>query len=118
MTTHSMHMHKILALVLCASVVGACDSGEKKPEPAKTATVDKPAEKPAKTPEVDEEPAVDPKVTKAVAVAKEIEANLENADAVLAKHGLDRDSLEQMMYDIARDPAMANAYEEALVGEG
>jgi len=117
MKTHSMHMHRILVLALSAIVFAACDSGEKQTEPVKT--VEKTADKPADTPpEVEEVDEVDPKVAKAVAVAKEIEANLENTDEILAKHGLDRDSLEQMMYDIARDPAMASAYEEGLVGEG
>ncbi len=110
-----MHTYKLLTLSLCLSLVGACDSGDKPAdEPAKTAK--KPAEKPAEKPvETEPESQLDPKVAKAVAIAKEIEGNMDDTDAILEKHGLDRDSLEQMMYEIARDPTLSNAYEQALI---
>lgn len=64
-------------------------------------------------PEKPPEPAVDPnaeKIKAAVTVAREISADPEHADDVLARHGLDRRKLDAMMFEIAADPALTDAY--------
>lgn len=56
---------------------------------------------------------LDPKVAKAVEVADAIAKNPDDADAILEKHGLDREKLDAMMFEIAKDPALAEAYRVA-----
>ncbi len=60
----------------------------------------------------DATPAVDARVTRAAAVAKDVAAGTASADA-LAKHGLTAGELEALMLEIAADPALSAAYEEA-----
>ena len=109
-----------------ALALPACGGDGKKTEVAKTTKVEtktttvtktetpKPevkADEPAPKPE--EAPKPDPgseKVQIAATVAKEIAADPEHADDVLAKHGLDRSKLEAMMFEIAADPALTEAY--------
>lgn len=52
----------------------------------------------------------------AIAVAKEIEADPDAAEDILARHGLDAEAFEAMMYDIADDPEKSRAYNEAVFG--
>ncbi len=118
--------------VVALLAVPACDSGTKQ-EPSKTAAkpetkpvvkpdakiaakpddkaVDKPEDKP-----VDAKPPEDPnaaKVTLAATVAKEISGAPDKADEILGKHGLDRDKLDALMFEIAGDPALTQAYMDA-----
>ena len=52
----------------------------------------------------------DEKVQLAATVAKEISGAPDKADEILGKHGLDRDKLDAMMFEIAGDPEMTKAY--------
>ena len=109
-----------------ALALPACGGDGKKTEVAKTTKVETKTTTVTKTetpkPEVKAEdeapkpetaPKPDPgseKVQIAATVAKEIAADPEHADDVLAKHGLDRAKLEAMMFEIAADPALTEAY--------
>lgn len=62
---------------------------------------------------VEESP--DARVVKASSVAKEIEKDPENADEILKAHELDRESLEALLYEIAKDPQLSAAYRLAMV---
>jgi hypothetical protein len=53
-------------------------------------------------------------VTRAVAMAKEIEADPDSVDAVLARHEMTVEQFDQMMYDISIDPALSDAYAAAM----
>jgi hypothetical protein len=53
---------------------------------------------------------VSPKVAEAAALAKELEANPDDADAILKRHGMTRQQLEDLMYEIAADDEMSQAY--------
>ena len=63
-----------------------------------------------KEPEGPQAPPLDPKVQQAVDVANQIAANPNDADTILSNAGLDRDSFEKLLYDIARDPELAKSY--------
>ncbi|WP_146158772.1 hypothetical protein [Enhygromyxa salina] len=106
----------LMGLVL---TLGACD----KADPAKTdkqATADTkgdkkadPTTKPADADKPDdavEAPALDPKVEKAVTVANMIANDPAAADKILDEAGLDRESFETMLYEIARDPELSKSY--------
>jgi hypothetical protein len=53
-------------------------------------------------------------VQKAVAIAKEIEADPDAAEEVLERHGLDVEQFEGMIYEISADPELSRAYNAAL----
>ncbi|MDC0716089.1 hypothetical protein [Nannocystis bainbridge] len=127
-SSHSLHRAGRLAATLCALALAlpACGGDTKKTEVTKTTKVETKTTTVTKTeqpkPEIkDAEPAPKPeqpvkpdpgseKVQIAAAVAKEIAADPEHADDALAKHGLDRAKLEAMMFEIAADPALTEAY--------
>jgi hypothetical protein len=58
--------------------------------------------------------AVSETVSKAVAVAKQIEANPDDIDAILEQHGLTVETFEDMLYEISSDPELSEAYNAAL----
>lgn len=90
-------MHAIVLIALLA----AC--GET-PEPV--AEVETPPEAPA-------EPAVPEQVQKAVTVAAAIDKEPARVDAILQENGMTRAEFEALLYDIAEDPALAEAYATA-----
>ena len=55
-----------------------------------------------------------PDVDRAVAVVKAIEANREDAKAILTAHQLTADGFDSLMYVIAADSAKAAAYAAAM----
>ena len=61
------------------------------------------------------DPAQD-EVAKAAAIAKEIEAAPDRAVEILESHGMTPEQWEALMYDIASDPARAEAYAAAKSG--
>lgn len=119
-----MTFTKLITSTLCAAALAlsACGGDAKTPDP-KTAKkietkVETKVEKKEPTPEpAKKEPtAPDPgaeKVKTAASIAKEISADPEHADDILARHGLDRDKLGDMMFEIASNPDLSNAYEAA-----
>lgn len=50
------------------------------------------------------------KVLLAATVAREISGAPDRADEILGKHGLDRDKLDTLMFEIAGDPELTRAY--------
>lgn len=56
---------------------------------------------------------LDPKVAKAVEIADAIAKAPGDADAILEKNGLDREKLDAMMFEIAKDPNLAAQYQAA-----
>ena len=50
------------------------------------------------------------KVLLAATVAREISGAPDRADEILGKHGLDRDKLDVLMFEIAGDPELTRAY--------
>lgn len=61
-------------------------------------------------PEPTAAPSLDPKVEQAVNVANQIAANPGDADSILNNAGLDRESFEKLLYEIARDPELSKSY--------
>jgi hypothetical protein len=53
-------------------------------------------------------------VAKAAGIAKEIEADPENADVILANHEMTFEQFETMMYDISADPALSEEYTSTM----
>lgn len=58
-------------------------------------------------------PAVPEKAAKAAALAKELEANPDDADAILKSHGMTQQQFEDLMFEIAADEALSEAYARA-----
>jgi len=125
-----MNTSTITRILVAFALVGlpACDGGDTKKTDTKvvtktttkgdtktetkTTTVTTPEpEKPA-----DKEPAMDPnaeKIKLAATVAREISGAPDQADEILGKHGLDRDKLDALMFEIAGDPDMTQKYMDA-----
>lgn len=55
-------------------------------------------------------PSLDPKVEQAVEVANKISVDPGAADSILADAGLDRESFEALLYEIAKDPELSKSY--------
>ena len=53
-------------------------------------------------------------VRTAVTVAREIDADPDNSEAILKRHGLTLEAFEEMLYDISGDPELSQAYNAAL----
>ena len=75
-------------------------------------TVTTPEPKPADTTPPAADPA-DEKIQLAATLAKEISGAPDKADEILGKHGLDRDKLDALMFEIAGDPALTKRYMDA-----
>lgn len=125
-------MQKIILSSLCAVLLAlpACGDEKKtetkvtktetktvttKTETEKTDTTKKDAEadKAADADKKDAPPPADPnaeKVQLAATVAREISADPEKADEILASHKLDRDQLDALMFEIASNPDLTQAY--------
>jgi hypothetical protein len=53
-------------------------------------------------------------VTQAAGIAREIAADPDSAEAILARHGMTIEQFDQMMFDISADPELSEAYAAAL----
>ncbi|MBL8975969.1 MAG: hypothetical protein JNK56_35525 [Myxococcales bacterium] len=118
---------RILAATVLLTALPACDGGAPPKADAKKvaakadpkADAKAPDSKPVVTPEPKpvEKPAVvdpaDSKIQLAASVAKEISGAPDKADEILGKHGLDRDKLDALMFEIAGDPALTQRYMDA-----
>ena len=51
------------------------------------------------------------------AIARAIENEPNRMSAILAEHGMTAESLENLMFEIAKDPKLTEAYEEAKGGD-
>lgn len=103
----------ILMMMAAAPLfLGACGGEAKTDKPGADKTAKPEADKPgADKPEA--EAPLDPEVAKAVAIADEISKDPGSADAILEKNGMDRQKLDELMAEIAKDPAKASAYKLA-----
>jgi predicted small secreted protein len=114
-----MTMNKLITLTVFAfslTLAGCNSGGDTKKGADKQAAqkggdkqVDKQPEQPQE-PEVPAAPPLDPKVEQAVTVANQIAANPGDADSILTNAGLDRESFEKLLYEIARDPELSKSY--------
>lgn len=59
----------------------------------------------------------DDPVDRAVAIARDIQADPANAEEVLEDHEITIDEFEELVYLIAADPEMSARYEAGLAGE-
>jgi hypothetical protein len=80
---------------------------DKKAEPDLAETEKKPVEDEGPKPSMD---TPEGRVTLAALVASEIAQAPDKADEILESNGLDRDKLDALMYEIARDPELSKAY--------
>lgn len=111
---------RILMLALALAVPAAGCGGDAKKGDDKSAKADakKADEKKADEKEADAEgpkPSMDSpegRVALAALVATEIAGSPDQADEILEQNGLDRDKLDELMYEIARDPELSKAYKE------
>jgi len=62
------------------------------------------------------EPAAPSKAVRAATIANEIAANPDNAEAILKEHGMTEAEFEALMFEIAEDEALSEAYEKARGG--
>ena len=92
---------KLASALIAASVLAGCGGG------GGTATT---GSSPG-----DVAPASSAKVDRAAAVANAIKADPSRADEVLRQHGMTEKEFEDLMYEIAADPALSEAY-NAKVG--
>lgn len=113
-----MTMRKTITMSVLgfALVLGACDKGDgakkggdKQASAAEAGAAEAGAAAEGGEEAVEADP-LDPKVEKAVGLANEISAAPENADAILAGAGMDRESFEQLLYEIAKDPELSKSY--------
>jgi hypothetical protein len=82
------------------SLLLACSGGETPPAPAAP-------------PSAAQAPSMPAQVRRALELAAAVEAAPANADAALTAKGATRAELEALLFDIARDPALAKAYSDA-----
>ncbi len=114
---------RILMLALALAVPAFGCGGDAKKGDAKAAKADakkgddakkapdeaKPAEPEGPKPSMD---TPEGRVALAALVATEIAGSPDEADEILEQNGLDRDKLDDLMYEIARDPGLSKAYKE------
>jgi len=55
-------------------------------------------------------------VSVAIAITGEIESNPERAEEILEEHGMTEEAFDELMYRIAADPALREAYNAARGG--
>ncbi len=98
-----MMLRRCLVVTLLVGV--ACSQPEAAPAPESTPDTElKPRPEPARVPDV---------AAKAAAIAREIKARPGDAGAVVEAHGMNPTEFSDLMYEIAGDPELAEAYETA-----
>jgi hypothetical protein len=113
-----MTMNKLITVTMFAFALTlpACGEGgdtkkaDKKGDKQAAKTPDKQVAEEPKEPEAPPAPSLDPKVEQAVTVANLIAATPGDADTILSNAGLDRESFEKLLYEIARDPELSKSY--------
>jgi hypothetical protein len=113
-----MTMNKLITITVfgfALTIAGCNGGGDTKKAGDKSAAKQpdkgvKTPDEPPKEPEAPPAPSLDPKVEQAVTVANDIAANPGNADTILENAGLDRESFEKLLYEIARDPELSKSY--------
>lgn len=54
------------------------------------------------------------KAERAAVIAKEVKTSPDKVDAVLAKYEMTADDFESLMFEVAEDPELSDAYTKAL----
>jgi hypothetical protein len=133
MITTTMRKSLWISVLGLSLALGACDKGE---TDGKTAAKDtKAKDTKAKTGDakggdvkavdtkagdVEAEPpdTFDERVVKAAGLAKKIEAEPARADEILTEAGLDRDAFDALLYEVSKEPELAEQYRLARAREG
>jgi hypothetical protein len=110
----------IVIASLVAFPLAGCGDAAKKADTKVEKTAKKDDEPKAnEDPDAGQEDAVEPsldspegRVALAALVAGEISQTPDEADEILEKNGLDREKLDELMYEIAKDPELSQAYKE------
>jgi hypothetical protein len=108
----------LLALALAVPATGCGGDAKKGDDKAAKADAKKADEKKADEKKAEPEgpkPSMDSpegRVALAAMVATEIAGTPDKADEILEQNGLDRDKLDELMYEIAKDPELSKAYKE------
>ncbi len=119
MTNYIAHKTLLLCLALAVPVTACGGEAKKQDKAAKAEKKAEKAEKKAATEkpvEADQpKPSMETpegRVALAALVASEIAGAPDKADEILEQNGLDRDKLDDLMYEIARDPELSKSYKE------
>ena len=113
-----MHLQKnigtffILAAVACGGAGDKDTAKQADKAPAAEAAPEAEAAPDAET----AEPEVPAQVAKAAKLADAIEADPESADQILADLEMNREDLDSLMFEIAADPLLSAAYQQARTG--
>lgn len=109
-----------LVLALALPACGGGDQADKKGDKKADKKADKPDKKADTQASADsagdkgdveaDVPALDPKVEKAVTLANKLSAEPNRADAILEEAGMDRQSFQTLLYEIAHDPELSKSY--------
>jgi hypothetical protein len=94
----------LVVAILAAGCTGSSSTGKSSGEQAATSTTGTAATTGAPTIE---------QAREAGAVARAIDAEPNRAAEILAEHGMTAQSLESLIFEIAKDPKLSEAYEEA-----
>lgn len=120
MTTIKLITRSLLPTLVLALALPACggdedagkkadakkgDAGKKGGDKQAAADSAGPSDEPAA-----DVPALDPKVEKAVTLANKLAAEPSRADAILEEAGMDRQSFQTLLYEIAHDPELSKSY--------
>ena len=108
-------MNALRTAVLTVAVLGlvACGDATDRPANGERPEIEvSPEAQREMTPEARTEPAPD-WVIQLATIANAIEEQSAAADSILAAHDMTRAEFESRLYDIAVDPALTRAYEEA-----
>ena len=89
----------VTAGIVLAVASGCTDSGDDVADPSHTADATR---------------TVSASVDRAVTVARAVRVSPAAADSILSAHGLSRNGLDALMYEIASDSALARAYAEGI----
>jgi hypothetical protein len=101
----SMRLIGVMVAGACVSLA-ACSSGTSGPSTASGASASGAGLSAAES----------AKVETAAAVARELRSNPAAADEVLRRHGMTEQRFEELMYEIAEDPEMSEAYAKRVGG--
>lgn len=103
----------LLLLAALLALPAACGpQGQESPPPAKAEAAAGPGDAAAPATEAE----IPERVQKAAAIARAIQTDPDSTDRILEDHGMTLEELEKLLYEIAADPVLSEAYVRALEG--